>query len=137
MKYTAVSVVTLPEGAVLELSEQQAAARKHALLPVGKGRYKTSAPVQFKTGEVFGYEGELPKVIASELEPVETQRKRKAAAETAEAERRAADLAARRQELEQHIAALEEAHGKAESEEAKASIGQQLEAARANLESLG
>lgn len=133
MKYTAVSVVTLPAGATLVLTEQQAAARQHALQSVAgaRGRYTSTQPIQFKAGEVFVYEGELPKAMAQAVEQLEQQRRRSKAEEKA-----AAAMAAKRQELQQHIAALGEAIAEAESDEAKAELQQHLGAARSELESL-
>lgn len=66
MKFRAVAVVTVGAGAVLGLSGDQAAARRHSLDPVpGRdGWYVSHRPVQFKVGEEFDYEGELPKCLA-------------------------------------------------------------------------
>ncbi|MDF3821977.1 hypothetical protein P3G55_18880 [Leptospira sp. 96542] len=134
MKYTAVSVVTLPEDAVLGLSEQQAKARAHALSPMGKGRYKTKAPVHFKVGEVFVYEGELPKVLASSLEPVEAERKRKPA-QTADAAAQA--LAQQREALAVRLAELNQALDAAQTEMETDALVKQIEAAEAELAALG
>lgn len=71
MRYTTTAIVNLPAGVVLGLSESQAANRKHALEAKGrKGAYVTTQPVQFKVGESFEYEGDLPKSLARVLEEV-------------------------------------------------------------------
>jgi len=46
---------------VLALSKAQAAARLHLLEPLKDGEFRVVSPVEFKTGEEFGYDGELPK----------------------------------------------------------------------------
>lgn len=79
MKYIALAVVAFAAGADLGLTEAQASARAHALTPIGgrKGWYTTTGPVQFKAGEEFQHDGELPKALA---ESVESARKAKAEA---------------------------------------------------------
>lgn len=98
-KYTATAPVTLPVGAVLGLTEVQASARRHALQAAKKrGIYTTTAPVQFKAGEVFHYDGDLPKALASSVEAdaVAAKAEAKAAAEAA-AQAKAEALAASQQ----------------------------------------
>ena len=74
MKYTATAIVNLPAGTVLGLSESQAASRMHALQPKGrKGVYLAMQPVQFKVGETFDYDGELPKSLAQSVEEAKRQ----------------------------------------------------------------
>ncbi len=68
MKVRALQTVTLGPGTVLALSERQAARRAHLLLPEGSGRYRTVASVQFKAGEEFGVDAELPKALADVVE---------------------------------------------------------------------
>lgn len=48
---------------VLVLDAAQADARMYGLTALGNNRYDVSRPVQFKRGEVFELEGELPKAI--------------------------------------------------------------------------
>ena len=62
-------VVELPAGTV-ELSDEQAARRKHAIERIGKrGRkFAILKPLQFKHGETFGYDGDLPKHLADAVE---------------------------------------------------------------------
>lgn len=53
-----------PAGTRLALSAAQARSRRHCLKTVGDGFFLTTAPVQFKAGEVIGLEGEPPKAQA-------------------------------------------------------------------------
>lgn len=62
--YMITAPTTLPVGARVGLSKEQAAARAHALDKVGK-HYVATAPLQFKAGEQIDYDGELPKVLAN------------------------------------------------------------------------
>jgi hypothetical protein len=69
--FQALQVLTLPAGAVLELTQQQFARRAQLVMPVGimganPGRYQAVREVCFKAGEVFGYAGALSKVVAQE-----------------------------------------------------------------------
>lgn len=134
MKYVATAVVSFGAGSALGLTKPQADARVASLQPIEgrKGWYTTSAPVQFKRGEEFQHDGDLPKAIATDLGQAETERKRRTAAE-----RQAAEQAGKRQELLQHIAALEEAIDKAQEPEAKVSLQEQLAAAKADLQAMG
>jgi hypothetical protein len=68
MKYLIVSAITLNPGLVLGLSDEQAAARKHAVQPLGKGKYEVISPVQFKAGETIHTDAELPKALANAVE---------------------------------------------------------------------
>lgn len=63
MKYTTIAVLSLQSGVVLGLTGAQAGPRMHALEPVPdrKAWYTTTAPVQFKVGEVFLCDDLLPK----------------------------------------------------------------------------
>lgn len=83
MKFRAIAVVTIGPGAVLGLSVGQAGARQHSLDQVAgrDGWYVTHRHVQFKVGEEFAYEGELPKAMAHavqspDAEPVKQARAR-------------------------------------------------------------
>lgn len=51
--------LTLPVGAVVQLNEDQAIIRAHALKKRKNGTYEVILPVQFKRGEVLGFD-ELP-----------------------------------------------------------------------------
>lgn len=68
MKVRALHTVTIGPGTVLALSARQAARRAAVLLPEGGGRWRTTALVQFKAGEEFGIDAELPKALAELLE---------------------------------------------------------------------
>lgn len=82
MKYTTTSVLPLPAGAVLGLTEAQVAPRRHVLQPIAsrKGWYTTTAEVQFKRGEQFLFDGDLPKHMADGAETPEEEKSRKAKA---------------------------------------------------------
>lgn len=157
MKYVATSVVTFGAGSALGLSKAQADARHASVKPIEgrKGWYETTGPVQFKRGEEFEHDGELPKSIADSMEPLakparqrrekddggktaEQAAAEKAAAEKAAAEQAAADeLAAKREALQERIAGLEASLLAAEGDEAKAAAMQTLDSARAELVDLG
>lgn len=55
----------------LRLTKEQAASRKHALLPLGEDTYTLTGPVEFKHGEIFGYDQPIPKTLAEEIGEVE------------------------------------------------------------------
>jgi hypothetical protein len=63
-------VVTMPRGAVLKLSAEQAARREWALVPVDakKNHFEVRDPVQFKHGEEFGFLGD-PETLPRALRP--------------------------------------------------------------------
>lgn len=54
---------------ILELTTDQAKARAHHLEALQDGRFKIVATVEFKQGEVIGFEGDLPKALADLMEP--------------------------------------------------------------------
>lgn len=147
MKYIAVAVVSFGSGAVLGLSKHQADARVASLQPVDgrKGWYASTSPVQFKRGEDFQYEGELPKAIASMLEQqggagprsAKPKAKGQTQQEAEAAQRAAQSLADQRSDLSMAIDELEHALSRADSEDDKAAIGQQLANTRAELAALG
>lgn len=66
-KYTLVGAATFGPGAILQLTADQATPRAHALKALGEGRFEARAAVQFKAGEIVGYEGDLPKAMAAQL----------------------------------------------------------------------
>lgn len=67
----------------LALSEGQAAVRAHALRHVGSSVYEVVQPVEFKQGEVIGYDGEVNKTLAPVIESVDSlAAKRPAAAKS-------------------------------------------------------
>jgi hypothetical protein len=63
--------VGVNSGAEVELSDEQARRRRHVLESLGDGRYLTLQRVEFKHGEEFGYDGEFPKTLATEVKAVE------------------------------------------------------------------
>lgn len=66
--YTAKSLIALPSGAVVRLSGKQAADRLPRMKKLGGERYELKDSLHFKAGETFGYEGDLPKALANEVE---------------------------------------------------------------------
>ena len=68
MKYIATSVVSFGAGAELGLTKAQAASRQAFLSDLGKGWYIATGPVQFKIGEEFRFDGDLPKSMAADVE---------------------------------------------------------------------
>lgn len=76
-KYTVIAVLTIQAGAVLGLTQAQAATRSHALKPLqvdkktGAGTYEVLQPMQFKVGEQIATDMELNKQLATMLEPAE------------------------------------------------------------------
>jgi hypothetical protein len=71
MKYKALAVVSFGAGAVLGLNKDQARARAYVTTAI-KGRdgwFTTTSPTQFKAGEEFSYEGDLPTARAARDTP--------------------------------------------------------------------
>jgi len=62
--YRALAVITLAADSVVSLTEKQAADRAPRLERLAAGRYRLKDALQMKSGESFGYEGELPKAAA-------------------------------------------------------------------------
>lgn len=141
MKYTVTSAPARIHSGVLVLDKEQARRRRHNLKPLGKDRYEIINPVEFKAGEVIGYEGDLPKsmadVMVSEADAkkaaakkakAEAEAKAKAEADAkAEAERKKAEADA----LDAEIEKLEADLKKAATPEAKAEIEKTLLARKA------
>lgn len=67
--YKTTQKIRLLAGVVLVLSADQVRRRKH-LLMIDDGTITTRAPVEFKAGEIIGFEQE-PRALLSRLEPVE------------------------------------------------------------------
>lgn len=76
-KYLIAAPITLPAGALLDLSPEQAAAREYGLVKVGK-HYRATLPVQFKAGETIGYAGDLPKALASSVQAAKVAKTKRA-----------------------------------------------------------
>lgn len=60
--YRAKQLVEVDAGSMLQLTDQQAKRRAPKIQRIEGGGYRALVPVQFKAGETFGLEGELPKV---------------------------------------------------------------------------
>lgn len=77
----------------LRLSPDQAQRRLYALEPLGKGIFRLKKPTMFKHGEVFGFDGDLPKAQAREVavtdKPVKSASATSTAGVAAEARARA------------------------------------------------
>jgi hypothetical protein len=72
-KYRAVQMITLAAGSVVEFDARQAADRKGRIEPLGDDRYRLMAILQIKAGERFGFDGDLPKAMAEDVEPAGTR----------------------------------------------------------------
>lgn len=81
MRYRVTSTLSVGPGTLLGLTKEQAVPRAYALAAKGSGQYLTTLPVQFKVGEVIGYEGDLPKGQAELVEPVKGRGKADPAAQ--------------------------------------------------------
>ena len=66
-KYIVTAIFATLPGGIVTLTTAQASTRSHNLKPLDDGRYEIVNPVQFKAGEEFGYDGELPKALAETL----------------------------------------------------------------------
>lgn len=110
MKYITLAVLSLQAGALLGLTESQAAARQTVLAPVPgrKGWYTTTGPVQFKVGEELLHDGELPKHLADAVESPDAQqaKARAKARAKADAKAKAEAEALAREEAESEAAAI-------------------------------
>jgi len=78
IQYQVISYYICLQHGTLELTEKQAKLRSHCLKKTKKGFYKILEAVQFKHGEVFGHDGDIPKEFAKALivveEPVEPEK---------------------------------------------------------------
>lgn len=101
--YKIIQPVTLTSG-VVRLTDEQARMRAHKLEAVKgkKGLYRITGPNQFKAGQEIGYEGDLPKTLATDMEAADadaetkksTKAQAKADAEAAKAKAEAEKAAA-------------------------------------------
>lgn len=110
-KYTVTAVSARLSSGVLELTKEQAAPRLHNLKSQGKGLFEVVNPVEFKRGEVIGYDGDLPKALGDKLEVEEKAASKKRAA--AEAKAKAEAEAKDQEEAEARAKAEVEAENKA------------------------
>jgi hypothetical protein len=69
MRYRVLAPMHLHPGALLGLTEEQAAARSFGLAPEGE-MWRVVKPVGFKAGEEIEHDGELPKTLAAVVESV-------------------------------------------------------------------
>jgi hypothetical protein len=65
-------LVSIPQGAILALNDQQAHARAYALQPAKDGCYLTISPVEFKRGERIGFD-DLPKELLSRVSVIDEE----------------------------------------------------------------
>lgn len=77
--YKIIAPITLFAGTV-RLTDAQVIGRAHKLAPVPgkKDCYTITGPNQFKAGEVIGYDGDMPKNMASLVEEVGARRRKTA-----------------------------------------------------------
>lgn len=67
--YKATAAVGINPGAVVKLTDEQAAARAHAITAQGKsGTYLVRSRIEFKGGEIFQVDGDMPKNLADFVE---------------------------------------------------------------------
>lgn len=70
-KYRVIAASVNIHAGVLGLEPHQARARLHRLTPMGGNEYEiVDGPVTFKRGEMFDYEGDLPKDLAESIHEV-------------------------------------------------------------------
>jgi hypothetical protein len=91
--YTVLQPITLYSG-ILDLTSSQAVPRLSSLIPLGEGLYEIAGPVQFKAGEIIGYDGEVNKALIESLDTGIEAAADEAAADEAAADEAAADEAA-------------------------------------------
>jgi len=72
-RYIIIATVAGFASGILELTSGQASARTHALKPLGDSLYEVTAPVQFKNGEVIGYDGEINKSLLQLVTPTSAE----------------------------------------------------------------
>ena len=65
----------------VEITPEQARARRFALEPLGDNLYRVTQPTGFKRGEMFGFDGDMPKALALGLESLEPETENVPAAE--------------------------------------------------------
>jgi len=70
-RYIIIAIAASFSSGILELTPDQASSRAHALTPLGDGLYEVTQPVQFKNGEVVGFDGDTNKALLQLVEPIE------------------------------------------------------------------
>lgn len=71
--YTVVGLVARLAAGRVRLTPEQARHRLRQLRALGDELYEITGPVEFKQDEQFGYDGEVPKAMATELAPVSAE----------------------------------------------------------------
>lgn len=68
-QYEVIGFAAMIHSGRVALDPRQAAARAHAVEAVKgtAGVFEVTAPIQFKRGERFGYDGDIPKAMAGEV----------------------------------------------------------------------
>lgn len=88
--------ITLPVGVIVYLTETQAALREHALQQKGNGAYEVIIPIQFKNGELLGFDDvpdksllvaflpadKIKEIIAEKTQPLKVEKPQKKIKET-------------------------------------------------------
>lgn len=69
-KYRVEDVFVTIHTGVLGLSDHQASLRTYGLKPIGDGKYEVKESVQFKRGEEFEWDGDVPRNLVTQLSPV-------------------------------------------------------------------
>ena len=82
-KYKTLAMVSI-NGGHIQLTESQAAARMHCLERLENDIYKVNKKIEFKKGETFGYDGEIPKSKADCFEQVSNDESEAAEPEAAQ-----------------------------------------------------
>lgn len=72
-RYIVIAIMAGFNSGILELAPEQASSRSHALASLGEGLFEIREPVQFKRGEIVGYDGDVNKALLQLIEPVESE----------------------------------------------------------------
>ena len=75
--YLSLQPVTIQTGLV-QLSKDQAKGRIHNLKFIESDVYQLINPINFKAGEVFGFDGQIPKSMVNAVDTEEQPTKKKA-----------------------------------------------------------
>lgn len=67
-KFRVTDVYVAIHSGVLGLTEHQASLRTYGLKPIGDGKYEVKETVQFKRGEEFEWDGDVPRALAAQIE---------------------------------------------------------------------
>lgn len=69
-RYITVGIVNIVSG-ILDLTPEQASSRQGSIVSLGDGLYEVTRPIQFKRGEIFGYDGDINRTLAELIKPVD------------------------------------------------------------------